>query len=90
MKWGWDRPGRRGAIAVVATHFSVDENTTTQDEFESLRLQNDLSWAALGLGAASVALSFVLTPALPEDGGAKKTSLSLELGPARMGVRLCY
>jgi S1-C subfamily serine protease len=90
MKWGGLGLAAAGGITVVATELAVDD-TTTETEFESLRLKNDIGWVALGLGAASTALSFVLTPRVADDEDkAKSSQITLEMGARQVRVRLCY
>jgi S1-C subfamily serine protease len=65
LRWGGVALTAVGLVTVLATNSSYDANTTTRAEFESLRWQNTLGWAGIGIGVGAFITSFVLQPALP-------------------------
>lgn len=80
-----------GALGAMASWLRFDEDESTRAEFEDLRLKNDLSWAAMGLGAACTITGIILTPSvtLPDDKRAPRARVDMGFGVAsgRLTVR---
>jgi hypothetical protein len=75
-----------GAAMVVLSASEFDRETVSRNDFESLRLVNDVGWVAMGVGVLAFLVSYPLTPSLPEesDGRARApsgTQLRLGLSP---------
>ena len=66
MKWGGLALAGVGLITAVATSANYDRRTSTKQEYESLRLWNDLAFISMAAGAGSFGASFLLTPRLPK------------------------
>jgi hypothetical protein len=90
MKWAGVGLMLAGGIATVATYSAFDEKKTTEGQFDRLRLGNDLGWAAMALGGASVGLSFALTPSLPRTKSATQRTIAVDLKPNQLQVRWCF
>jgi len=90
MKWAGVGLAVAGGIAAVASYSAFDEKKTKQDEFERLKLANDLGWLAMGLGAASVGLSFALTPSLPAEKSGLQRSIFVAVKLSQLQVRWCF
>ena len=82
-----------GAIGIVATYASYSVSST-QPQYESLRLENDLSWIAVGAGASMFVVSRLLIPPLPppaKSSGQSGPSVDVALAPSggflRVGSR---
>jgi len=65
MRWSGLALAGAGLITAVATAASYDRSTSTKQEYESLRLWNDIGFVALGVGAASFGASFLVSPRSP-------------------------
>jgi hypothetical protein len=90
MKWAGAGLMVAGGIATIATYSAFDQHKTTEGEFDRLRLGNDLGWLAMGLGAATVGLSFALRPAQPPQKSASRRTLAVALKPGQLQVRWCF
>ena len=65
MYWGGIGLAAVGAVVVGATYLSYDGKSTTQPDFNSLRLENAGGWAAIGVGGGAFAAALLLRPPLP-------------------------
>ncbi|HKO47350.1 MAG TPA: hypothetical protein VJV79_06490 [Polyangiaceae bacterium] len=90
MKWAGAGLAVAGGVAAIVTYSAFDGQKTTQDDYERLRLGNDLAWVAMALGAASFGLSFALTPSLPGKKSATQHAFAVDLKPGQAQVRLCF
>ena len=94
LRWGGVAVAVGGAVGVIASVTSFDsEYGVTHDEYESARLSNDLSWAAVGLGGALFVTSFVLAPSLPAEQTAKpaaRANMELDVGLGAVQLRGRY
>ena len=90
MKWGGLGLAVAGTVSAIVTYTAFDRDKTIERDYQRLRLENDLSWATIGLGAASFGLSFALRPSLPPEKSAIKRQLTVDLEPNRVQVRLCF
>ncbi|MDH5676858.1 MAG: serine protease [Myxococcales bacterium] len=89
MRWGGVAVAAAGAIGAATTQIAFDPEKATRREYERLRLLNDISWIAVGLGGASFAVSYVLAPSLPEGADAAAQAAPLRVGLSAGGqVRL--
>lgn len=85
-----------GSVGIVYSTLGANQERITRADFERYRTQNDLSWAAFGLGTVAVALSYPLEPALPPPASSGHTappqrlglSVALRPGAASLGLRL--
>lgn len=86
LRWGGLLVATGGLLAAYGTSTAVDQSKMTRREFEAIRLQNDLSWVALGLGGLSFGASFFLVPDPPK----KRSSLSrsVSVAPEGRGARI--
>ncbi|HYQ02619.1 MAG TPA: hypothetical protein VER96_28295 [Polyangiaceae bacterium] len=85
MKWGGAGLAVAGIAGAIATYSSYHADTTPEGRYHSLRLGNDLSWVALGLGGAAFGLSFALRPSLsPPKKSATKRGVALTVQPTRV------
>ena len=55
-----------GLVMATATAASYDRDSTTQDEYETLRSLNDVGWAATFVGAGVFGLSFMIGSSGPD------------------------
>ncbi len=87
LRWGGLAVGIVGALGVVVT-FSDVKSHMTPDNYASLRLKNDLSWIALGLGTSAFVTSYILAPKLAPStvGGAPRWSVAAGPGDVRLKV----
>jgi S1-C subfamily serine protease len=71
MRWGGVALAGAGLGFAWLSNSNYDEQESTQPEYKRLRLQNDLAWVGVGLGAASFVASYALQPQLPPTAGGK-------------------
>jgi len=91
MKWGGAGLAVAGIAGAIATYSSYHSDTTTESRYHHLRLGNDLSWVAMGLGGAAFGLSFALRPSLPpEKKSALKRDLAVILLPTQVQLQCSF
>ena len=89
MKYGGPVLAGAGVIGALVSAQGYSDGSTTEPEYQRLRLTNDLSWVAIGVGSAAFVLSFVLTPEVKLS-EAKKASISVAVGGNGLSVRGRY
>jgi len=87
LRWGGLSLAGAGLVAALVTNGGYDESKTTHSEFAQLRLENDLSWAAVAIGGGMFVTSYMLRPALPPSKArAAASSIGVGLGPGQVVV----
>lgn len=89
LRWGGLTVAIVGSLAAAVTA-SAEKSTMTRSEYESLRLQNDLSWAATLLGAGAFVSSYVLTPKLAPPNEASRPRWSVAAGPGDVRLNVSF
>jgi S1-C subfamily serine protease len=86
MRYGGPTLAGAGLLGVVVSASAFDKETSTEPEYQRLRLTNDLGWVAVGVGGAAFALSFVLTPSVPSE-EARRGSVSVALSTQGLALK---
>jgi serine protease Do len=90
LRWGGLIVASGGLLAAYGTTRSVDQGNMTRDEFETIRLYNDLSWVAAGAGAVAFGASFLLVPSAPKKKSTLLRQVALEAEGRGARLRVSY
>jgi serine protease Do len=96
MRWVGLTACIAGGVGILYSTVKANQERISHADYEKYRNQNDISWAAFGLGTAAFAVSYPLEPAMPPPGGNLSTgpsrgaSVSVAVGPGQgsVGLRL--
>lgn len=93
MRWGGLGVAAVGSIAAFVSTQEFHKDAMTQSEYSSVRLKNDLSWIAIGVGAASFVTSYIIAPSLPKEpkqGNGAPRSVAITLGPTNVRLGMSF
>lgn len=87
MKWGGLTLAIGGTGLIIGSAIMYDSSRMDVNEYQTVRLLNDIGWITAGLGTASFIISFPLTPKVTEADleAAENAQASAEVGVTAAG-----